>query len=381
MKHAAVLGRNPALSVAELTAVGDKDCLEKVVNGVALLSGDISDVDRLGGTTKLVRLIGTASSAEEAVAQAAGQAPSGKKLSFGLSIYGNAAAGPLSILMKKYLRKRDVSSRFVPTKDALSTAQVKHNGLIGKGVEWCLIEVDGAWHYGETVWIQDFEGFAHRDYKKPVNDTKRGMLPPKLARIMVNLGFGDTSTGLVYDPFCGSGVVLMEASSMGFQVAGSDISKKAVTDTLQNLDWLAGLETRGTWDIRVADSVDRLPFRGVDAIVTEGYLGTAATAAMDDAGMLEQAKEVEPIMESFLKQAAHALKPGARLILTLPMWKLRSGLHRLSLIDRASTLGYTKLSPLPEGMNFSGLTDRQTIEVSRPQQRVLHELVILQRTH
>lgn len=379
MKHAAVLGRNPALSVAELTAIGGSGCVDSVAHGVGLLNEDISSAaDRLGGTTKLVRLTGMADSAEQAVSQAAGQAPSGRKLSFGLSIYGDAAAGQLSIVLKKYLRKRGISARFVPTKDALSTAQVKHNRLLNNGVEWCLVEAGGKWHVGETTWIQDFECFAHRDYEKPVNDTKRGMLPPKLARIMVNLGIGDAVNSVVYDPFCGSGVVLMEASLLGCQVVGSDVSKKAVTDTLQNLDWTKP-SGQGSWDIRAADATAPLPFTDVNTIVTEGYLGTAATQSMDDSAMLEEAKNIEPMLETFLKQAHRSLKPQGTLVLTLPMWKLRGGTRRLSVIDRAEGLGYTRLRPLPENLQLSGLTDRETIEVSRPKQRVLHELVILRR--
>ena len=45
--------------------------------------------------------------------------------------------------------------------------------------------------------------------------------------------------GLILDPFCGSGTVLQEALLMGFtQVAGTDLSPKAITDTKENIAWI-----------------------------------------------------------------------------------------------------------------------------------------------
>ena len=35
--------------------------------------------------------------------------------------------------------------------------------------------------------MQDFEQWGARDYGRPSRDAVRGMLPPKLARMMVNL--------------------------------------------------------------------------------------------------------------------------------------------------------------------------------------------------
>ena len=44
---------------------------------------------------------------------------------------------------------------------------------------------------------------------------------------------------IVYDPFCGSGNILMEARMLGCEIMGSDLSEKAVEDTKANLEWLS----------------------------------------------------------------------------------------------------------------------------------------------
>ena len=64
-----------------------------------------------------------------------------------------------------------------------------------------------------------------------------GMLPPKLAQMMINLS---RETGIlptkIYDPCCGLGTVLIEAINMGItDVYGSDLSAKMCSCTEENI--------------------------------------------------------------------------------------------------------------------------------------------------
>jgi|GEM_PF-3821139 len=60
-----------------------------------------------------------------------------------------------------------------------------------------------------------------------------GMLPPKLAQIMLNLS---DSNGSVYDPFCGLGTILIESANMGYsEIFGSDISREMVNVTKKSI--------------------------------------------------------------------------------------------------------------------------------------------------
>ena len=56
------------------------------------------------------------------------------------------------------------------------------------------------------------------------------MIPPKLARTMINLAVGenDPKSITVFDPFCGTGTILMEGLMVGVTVMGSDLDHEAV---------------------------------------------------------------------------------------------------------------------------------------------------------
>lgn len=411
-RYAAIFGRNPALSIAELFAVGAAQGFSVTPLGraAARLDGfDLKLADRFGAITKVVELIGTAPSADAAIRQLAGTVtkPRTGKVIFGISSYGSRAATELTNRMRELLDRRGVKYRFVGggsgsgsggrrSAAALSAVQVKHNKLITKGHDWCLFEAADGWHYGRTVWVYDFEGFAHRDYDKPRSDTKRGMLPPQLARTMVNLATGGDVAKSVYDPFCGSGNVLLESVALGHRTFGSDLDEAAVTDSRKNLEWLDGLaktsghrdsdergDGSGQWDVAVTDATKDLPAGRGDAIVTEGYLGQQVAANTKDRTIESEAKTVESIVLKFCEQAARTLKPGSRLVMTWPIWRLGGSNGRgqlaLPLVDRVKALGYAVVRPVPREFSPAELSDRDSILVSRPNQRVIHELFIFER--
>jgi tRNA G10 N-methylase Trm11 len=74
-----------------------------------------------------------------------------------------------------------------------------------------------------------------------------GMLPPKLARMMINLTKNNTA---IYDPFCGLGTVLIEALHMGrIHILASDISEAMVSATEKNTHEF--IETEKIWHERI----------------------------------------------------------------------------------------------------------------------------------
>ena len=88
----------------------------------------------------------------------------------------------------------------------------------------------------KTLTVQDFEDYGRRDYQRPVRDEKQGMIPPKVAQIMLNLS--DCSTGdTILDPFCGIGTLVQEGLLLGYRMIGSDINKIAIKGSEQNLEW------------------------------------------------------------------------------------------------------------------------------------------------
>ena len=355
----------------------------------AALDGfDLGLADRFGAITKVVELLGVASSTQAALEQLADSVPEMPtgKLIFGISSYGAPSSTELTNKMRELLQKRDVKHRYMakrlgksgrPADGELSAVQVKHNKLLTKGHDWCLFQAADGWHYGRTVWIYDFEGFAKRDYDKPRSDSRRGMLPPQLARAMVNLGTGGDAATSVYDPFCGSGNLLLESAALGHRTFGSDLAEAAVADSRKNLEWLGG---PGKWDVTVRDATTARPGDPVDAIVTEGDLGQLVNPNTTDKTMEVEAQQVETLQLKFFEQARKTLQPGGRLVITWPIWRLAHSQLELPLVDRVKALGYTIVRPVPPAFRPTELTKRGSIAVARPTQRVIHELLIFERT-
>src|SRR5207247_323255 len=112
---------------------------------------------------------------------------------------------------------------------------VLHNDLLTKGVELLLMPTGAAWSLARTVALQPFEEFGQRDFGRPGFDAASGMLPPKVALMMLNLS-GIPREGAMLDPFCGSGTILMEAFVQGYaNITGSDISAAAAESTKKNI--------------------------------------------------------------------------------------------------------------------------------------------------
>ena len=158
-------------------------------------------------------------------------------------------------LFKDHLKERGHASRFVrPNPEGKSAclggAQVEKNALLQKGGEIVFhLHPETGLTLGMTQWLQPFEAYSKRDYGRPQRDARQGMLPPKLARMMVNIARTD-STSTLLDPFCGSGSILMEAGLLGLQTTGVDINRKAVQSSLGNWDWLKGQGGEPTGGLR-----------------------------------------------------------------------------------------------------------------------------------
>ncbi len=171
------------------------------------------------------------------------------KLQLGVSVYGEKAQRDWllrqMLTLKKVVKKAGRSVRIIENKsEALESAQVLYNKLTGPlGWEILLIKDGEDFVVAQTTAVQNIDDYSKRDFDRPKRDAFVGMLPPKLAQIMINLAVGkmanvdeETKPTTILDPFCGTGVVLQEAMIMGYSVIGSDLSEKMVDYTQENLD-------------------------------------------------------------------------------------------------------------------------------------------------
>jgi len=88
----------------------------------------------------------------------------------------------------------------------------------------------------------------------------------------------DKPNKVIYDPFCGSGTILMEGLLMNKEVHGSDLLDRMTKYAHDNCEWLTDklhLNNR-TFKTHVKDATtlteEEIP-KNISAIVTEGYLG------------------------------------------------------------------------------------------------------------
>lgn len=365
-----ILGRQPALGMAELESLYGSDVLQPLASGIVGLTLPAADIDfsRLGGSIKLCKHLTTLDTTDwqkierHLVKQAPSLAttlPDGK-LTIGLSAHGcdvsperlNATA--LSI--KKAVRKTERSVRIVPNKAAtLSSAQILHNKLTSElGWELVLIRHGNSTLLCQTVAEQDIEAYAARDQERPKRDARVGMLPPKLAQIIVNLATADTNPkygAVVLDPFCGTGVVLQEASLMGFDIAGSDIDARMVEYTNKNLRWLATInknlivhdDSGSYFNLEQADATRDTLYRA-QIIACEGYLGQPFSGFPSPEKLREVTHTCNQIMKGFLKNVAPQIASGTRLCIALPAWQHQNGrFSHLKLLDDLEKLGYNRV--------------------------------------
>jgi tRNA (guanine10-N2)-dimethyltransferase len=290
--YAFILGSHPELSFAEIQAVLAETAgvvVERAHSAALVESPTELPVPelmvRLGGTIKIVEIVGAFD--EDTVSDWLFEhIDEGSKFHFGFSLYALDEGVPvrgdwktlhaLGLAMKRAFKDAGISARFVESREVVLSSVIVHKErLLKNGVEIVLFKRRGGkMLFGHTRSVQPFQDFAKRDFGRPSRDTHSGMLPPKIARIMVNLG-RPKNDSVILDPFCGSGTVLQEALLMGFtHVRGSDHSRKAVEDTRRNLEWMklpsVPLTAERAQDLAASKTMHA---HSVDRIVFEGYLG------------------------------------------------------------------------------------------------------------
>jgi tRNA G10 N-methylase Trm11 len=382
-----ILGRQPALGLAELESLYGAKAIEPL-GGAALLGIDPTDIafDRLGGTLKLAKLLTRLNTTEwagilkyltDTLPKHLHYIPEGK-IRFGLSVYGlpikPATLNRSGLAVKKVIKQSGRSARIVPNTDpALNTAQVIHNQLTGPtGMELLLVRQGRQTLLAQTIKVQDIGAYAARDQKRPKRDARVGMLPPKLAQIIINLATDEADARHILDPFCGTGVILQEALLMGYDTYGTDLEERMVDFSKDNLEWLAtrhDLNGR-TYLLETGDATS-FEWQEFDTMACETYLGRPFSTEPQPEVLQTVIRDVDTIHRKFLQNLAKQTKPGFRACIAVPAWKTRQGFKHLKTLDSLEELGYTQL-------RFVHAETKDLI-YHRPEQTVARELVVLQR--
>ena len=354
-----ILGRQPELGLAELESLYGADKLRAVGSQAVIVDVDpcLLAFNRLGGSVKFCKLLTELDTTnwkevEKFLLQVSPghseRMPEGK-MQLGLSLYDfNISVKQIEatgLSLKKAIRKTGRSVRLVPNKEPeLNSAQVLHNHLTGPtGWELIFIKNGDKTVVAQTIKVQDIDSYTLRDRGRPKRDTRVGMLPPKLAQIIINLAAGelpedklqnicDIPLGepiphtllnkTVLDSFCGTGVVLQEAALMGYDVYGTDLEPRMVEYTKLNLAWLnAQYHLEGAYDFAFeAGDATTHTWKDIDFVAAETYLGRPFTTTPPPELLAQTVADCNLIIKKFLQNIHGQLKPGTRLCLAVPAW-------------------------------------------------------------
>lgn len=381
----AILGRQPALGMAELEAVFGSDGTKWFSDQAALADGDEFSIEKFGGIQKAGRVVyelprGDWHRVSMKVVQAYAQAWADfdGKITLGLSTYGFDVSPrevqKTGIVLKQKLKAQGVSLRLLPNAEpALNTATSHHNklGLANNKVELLIVRSrSGRIVVAESTGSQNITALAARDQGRPKRDAFVGMLPPKLAQIMINLAHPAAGSRIL-DPFCGTGVVLQEAALMNYSVYGTDLSEKMIRYTRDNLNWLQDSHRISfDWYLHEGDAVTTQWQQPVDAVVCESYLGQPFSAPPSPAKLDQVKQNCDHIISAFLQNIGSQLASGTSVSVAVPAWRDTSGqFTHLPLINKLAQLGFIR-------REFKNVKDSDLLYY-REDQVVARELLVL----
>lgn len=364
-----ILGRNYDLSRAEILAVCKKKdwSFHEVSFTREVLLLESEDIDSsylqriLGGTVKIgiVEKVSNVENLEQDldigfIEKNILSHYSGK-IQFGISVYDGGDRNTTEELaskiiefskgIKALLEENGKSVRFAFSRErTLSSVTVSKNKLIEKGAELLLIPTRDHVQIGKTLFVQEFEAFSKRDYGRPARDMKSGVMPPKLARMMINLAAVSLDSNIL-DPFCGSGTILQEAILLGYKnILGRDISEKAVSDTIKNLEWLekeVGNFDSDT-DVKVgsAEKLNDISAGSISAVIAEPYLGPTLHNIIFPEKLQNISRELSQLYLNSFRAFHRVLEKDGVVVMILPVFTQRRGAYFLPIIPEIEKIGF-----------------------------------------
>lgn len=359
MKYLFIFGNNPELSSLELEMVFYKlikKPLEYKLIGpkVALVeTGEKMDIakmqDKLGGSVKIAEYLFETKELEEEKFVGILKKIEGKK-NFGFSLYPANEKIKVKKEHKHFekfglrIKKGLGSARLVTSKVPELSSVIVQKEILKKGGSDFIVVIDkGEYTVGVTKTVQDFKTYSTLDYGRPARDPRSGMIPPKVAEMMINIASPEPREAII-DPFCGSGTILHAAALLGWKnILGSDISPQAINNTKKNIQWLAEQKkdelSKINFRFEVIDAQrlsSILSTNSIDAIVTEVYLGPPRF----EKDLPRIKKDLERLYFNVFREFKRILKPKAKLVVAFPAWRLKKDVVKLHIYDDLKKMKY-----------------------------------------
>lgn len=388
--HLFVLGRNPQLSRAELAPLCDEVLFaeEKSLMLAENLkfenprdlpkSPEQIFLDRLGGTIRMGEVVGEFKSEKEVQDEILKQVqelkPEGK-IQIGVSAWScgkNFLRHFLPELKNAFRDQHDRNCRIVNAPGQnLDSGKIFGEKLLKKGFEFLVWKREDSFLLAQTKANQNLRNYVLRDREKDFRDARMGMLPPKVAQILVNLA-NPSWTDTVIDPFCGSGTANIEAAITGFKTVGSDLDEKRTKKAKENFEQMAEkfrYETT-SGEFFAGDAVQFPLTKAKGVIATEGFLGDVFEKHATDRSIADASQTIVRMWEKLI---AHLETSDVHtIVFCLPAWRFQG--KTISISEKLFAK-IDKSSYIPSAL-FDG---KRTFLYSRPDSFVMREICVISR--
>lgn len=414
-----VLGSNHSLSKVEIATTLHKNKVDfEIISSsseLLLLETDheisLQDImSKLGGTIKVGKILDSTSFEEfpEKLEKLITDLnflsnlfdPTLTKISFGISVYNAGAQTsqinkifPVAIKtlpkIKQFLSSSYKVNFFKSHERYISSVSVVKNKLITNGFELDICVDNTTIYFGKTIAVQNFEDYSFRDYQRPGKDTQSGMIPPKLAKIMINIA-GKNEEDTILDPFCGNGTILQELILLDYKnIIGTDFKKEQIEKTHQNISWLFEkyIELKKTdfniktfqYDVRNIGK--SLKERSIDAIITEPFLGSSKSKYFSISQIENEILILEKLYLDAFYQFKTLLKTNGKIVIILPAFKTDGNIRYLDILPQLSKLGFSLIDflQIPDSKSMDlQITERGSIIYFRPDQAIYREIFVFE---
>jgi len=403
-QYAAILGHQSHISLAELAATIPDFTMESIEQKIVVLfnsSQALSQdtIDMLGGTAILAQRITDADVSMSDIPKIMANEVQSikKKVTFGLRCFGI----PRPLVKTAYIKGKQIMKdqkqpcRYIGNEKKPAAVALLHGAQIlsgKKGVELFIVKQNAGLWVGKTIAAQNIDAYTWRDMEKPVRDTTVGLLPPKLAQILLNFGASMVRTPpnpklkkpkkeiyTVLDPFCGTGVIPLECLLRGWNVIASDVAQKAVNGTQKNIDWMRKekkiLKKDVSETVAKHDATKPFTFKNLpDFVSTETSLGPNLEKGANKRDATKMRNDNEKLQAAFLQNAAATL-PGVPLVCTWPFWKVNGEIIALEKVWKVlDEAGYDAV--LPDGIEAQD-PEKPSLLYQRKEQFVGRQIVML----
>ncbi len=430
--YAFTLGREWKLSLAELLSIFGEDSYRSHNETIALLSIEalnstdiISTFRKIGGSVRVIEILDETDErrfATDVITYLQDSKPNKEewgentrtKITFALGAYSvEFRLSDIGLRIKKTLQENGKSARLVNTENEnINAASFKKERLSKNQNEFNIIALGNTVYIGRTLVCQDIDAYTHRDTAKS-RDMIVGMMPPKLAQILINLALNwknivssdeirNNSKMCIYDPFCGLGTTLIEAANMGItELLGSDLSPQMVRSTRESLDTFVAEEKM--WQERIIAAwwkpnkdfssmhydifeLDAMKiFRHFEGkkientvIVSEWYLGAIM---QKESITIDKVKSERLSLMRMYDAFFRGLKNLGfkwNIVMTFPFWDIRGNCSYFTEIYDVLEDAWYQIIPLLPHRAADLLTKKWSLLYQRPGQNVGREVIKIQ---